>query len=503
MKVNKFFKDKEKLWIILFCVIVSVISLTICSKNSFLYPFNNWPDENAFFTVGRAWLHGKIPYRDIFEQKGPLLYFIFLIAAFFDSKSFIVIFIFEVISFSICLYYVAKIIEQYLDKKYNYLILPLFASILTSSPFFVHGGSAEEFCLPLLVITLYTFLKFLDEKEISRAKLVGNGIIAGCIAMIKYTLIGFWGAFMLCIFLYYITKKDFKKAFTSCLWFLLGMLLPIIIFFGYFYLVDSWKEFIKVYILFNKNNYSTQVSIFSRLKEAIHIFYRMINQKFVIFTLIDVGIIYFIFSKKMLKTIESKISILLFLFMGICTVYYGLKDFPYYFLIFLPFILFGMIGLFVQTGDIISSSKLRWAISIIIIYIASGYLLSTSNNLYYKNYQKKDLVQYKFANIIHQNKGTTLLNYGFLDGGFYIAANIIPSNKYFMSLNAVVPEMDQELTTKIEKREFDFIVIRSYELFDPTNELIKENYRLISSEKEILEGIEFTYDLYQKEEMEK
>ena len=42
-----------------------------------LSKMNNWVDENAFFTVGKAWGHGLIPYRDMFEQKGPVLFLIF------------------------------------------------------------------------------------------------------------------------------------------------------------------------------------------------------------------------------------------------------------------------------------------------------------------------------------------------------------------------------------------------------------------------------------------
>ena len=57
--------------------ICSLLFITICSKSSFLYPMNDWVDTQCFFTVGKAMVNGKVLYADIYEQKGPLLYFLF------------------------------------------------------------------------------------------------------------------------------------------------------------------------------------------------------------------------------------------------------------------------------------------------------------------------------------------------------------------------------------------------------------------------------------------
>ena len=61
-----------------FALLVSFAVLTVCSKNSFLYPMNDWVDVNCFFTVGRGITHGLVPYRDLYDQKGPLLYFVLM-----------------------------------------------------------------------------------------------------------------------------------------------------------------------------------------------------------------------------------------------------------------------------------------------------------------------------------------------------------------------------------------------------------------------------------------
>jgi len=96
-KVKNNFITKDKFKIILYCFLVSFIILLFTSKCSFLYPFNDWVDANAFFTVGKSMMNGIVPYRDLFEQKGLLLYFIYGVGYLISNTTFIGIFILEII----------------------------------------------------------------------------------------------------------------------------------------------------------------------------------------------------------------------------------------------------------------------------------------------------------------------------------------------------------------------------------------------------------------------
>ena len=59
------------MWMIL---ISAIVTITVFSKSSPLYPLNDWVDANCFLTTGKALLSGQVLYRDVYEQKGPLLY---------------------------------------------------------------------------------------------------------------------------------------------------------------------------------------------------------------------------------------------------------------------------------------------------------------------------------------------------------------------------------------------------------------------------------------------
>ena len=98
-KINKY---------LIFSFVVAFITLLITSKNSFLYVFNDWVDANAFFTVGKSMFNKILLYKDIFEQKGPLLYLIYGLGYLISNNTFHGVFIIEVISFTIFLYFIHK-----------------------------------------------------------------------------------------------------------------------------------------------------------------------------------------------------------------------------------------------------------------------------------------------------------------------------------------------------------------------------------------------------------
>lgn len=256
----------KKYQIIIYCFVLSFVVLLITSKNSFLYPLNDWVDANAFFTVGKGMMNGVVPYKDLFEQKGILLYLIYGIGYLISHKTFHGVFLIEVIFFSSFLYYLYKIVEMFLNKKYSFIILPIVSLFITTSFSFTHGGACEEFCLVGFAITLYYFLRHFKVKEVSNKELILNGFIAGCILLIKYTLLGFWFGFMMFIFFDLVRKKEYKKAIISCLWFLLGMSLPIIISLGYFIVTGSLKDFIECYFTINMTAYNeTELPILEKI----------------------------------------------------------------------------------------------------------------------------------------------------------------------------------------------------------------------------------------------
>ena len=69
-------------------------------------------------------------------------------------------------------------------------------------------------------------------------------------------------------------------------------------------------------------------------------------------------------------------------------------------------------------------------------------------------------MQYQFAAIMAETPNATLLNYGFMDAGFYTAAGITPTIKYFHQTNVPLQEMLDEQFRYIDDGICDYVVTR-------------------------------------------
>ena len=119
----------------------------------------------------------------------------------------------------------------------------------------------------------------------------------------------------------------------------------------------------------------------------------------------------------------------------------------------------------------------------LIVFIALT--CNKSSNFEFRNTSQSDLVQFQFAEIINSKPNATLLNYGFLDGGFYTVTGITPNIKYFHKPNISYenyPEIMDEQNRYIEETLVDFVVIRVGKT-EESNDIpaLYENYEEVKS----------------------
>ena len=139
---------------------IAAIALVLCSKSSPLYVLNDWMDANIFFTMGKSMFRGKVLYRDVFDHKGPVLYFLYGLASLIDYTGFTGVLVVEIIAFALFLHCGLRTAELLVGRALHpaWAVLP--AAGIAASRAFAHGGSAEELCLPLLGAALYAVLRF-------------------------------------------------------------------------------------------------------------------------------------------------------------------------------------------------------------------------------------------------------------------------------------------------------------------------------------------------------
>lgn len=498
---------KEKWFTVMFTLILSFVFLLFASKCSPLYVINDWVDPNAFFTVGKGMMNGLVPYLDLFEQKGPLLFFLHGLAYLVSPTSFFGVYLLEGIFFAFFLYYAYQTFRLYLSENVSLLLLPLLAALILSNGAFRMGDSAEEFCLPFLMYSLYLFLAYFKGVRPLRDKdFIVVGILAGCVLWIKYTMIGFWFAWMMCFFFEYLIRKDYLKAFSNCFSFLLGMGIATLPWLLYFTYHNAMPEFIEVYFLINMNSYSHDINLLEKLWLPFKLFYQNLCKYPLVFWLLLLGIPYFTCSWILSKEKRGRFFFLLLLLFLILTVYIGGFGYKYYFFIFVPFLLFGLVAIFHYLEWSPQNRKMPFVLLFICLF-SFLYLYKTSPNVPDMKLQKEDYAQYYFLKYIEED--STLLNYGFIDGGFYLTSNIIPNVRYFEKLNLKrdkFPENMDEQERYVKEGCVDFIVFRSKVTTDPNHlnvPYLYENYEYVDSFIERGKDNPGKYLLFQKQEKEK
>ena len=513
---------KERLQYIGFVAIVAFVFLTICSRSSFIYIFNNWDDANSYFTMGKVMMNGGVFYRDSFDQKGPLLYFIYGIAYLISHNTFKGVFVIEILSFTAFLVAQYKILRLYLKHETAMFLLPFVAMVVTVSKSFYWGGSAEEFGLPFLAWGLYLSLKYFKEdypKIMSAKVLFLGGLLAGCVMLIKYTMLGMFFFWMAMIALSTFNRKAWKGSIRNCVIFLAGMIVPLIpwlIYFGVQGALDDWYHAYIYCNVFLYSDFQEAVGIGKKIYDLAKIMYWLILDNFIYFSMIIVGFVGFLFYKKA-KWYE-KINVygmFGFLFLGI---FIGGTTLFYY---SLPLSLFAVFGLMVlgmgvewiagrwkgqkvteyaksqKTAEEVKYQTVVKVVGQVVLY--AGLLVATWNlsmNTEYAKETGEDFYLYKFRDIVLQEEEPTLLNIGCLDAGLYTLTEIVPNCKYFQS-NMVhgFDEVKEEQTRYIKEGRIQFVLAR-----EEYPEEIWENYDLVCEVEYSILEVPLKYYLFQRKD---
>ncbi len=223
-------------WAAAFFLVAAAAILMICSMNSWLYPLNPWSDVNILGTMGREMLKGQVPYRDLFDHKGPLIYFLFGLCMNLIPGTYHGLFLLEAVCCAGAMFFGWKTARLYLSDLSPLWMVPLFA-LLASSDWFGSGASVEELLLFPMAWSLYDLLAaWRTGKPLTAWALLRNGVLAGCVLWTKFNLLSFHFVWMAALAIDALVKeKKLWPPVKMCLIFLVGMALatlPWLVYFG-------------------------------------------------------------------------------------------------------------------------------------------------------------------------------------------------------------------------------------------------------------------------------
>lgn len=476
---NKRITDTSKLtrFELIFIILAATLTITVVSACSPLYPYNPWDDVNVFFVLGRGIIHGKVPYRDLFDHKGPLLHFIYALAALVSERSFTGVWIVECILASVYSVFSWKIVKLFAEtRKHNIVLMLLFPGIIYSMGIFNFGGNSEELCFPVITVMLYFGLRAIVSGDglPKNNEAVICGVLTGVLFWIKYSFLGFVLGFCIYILLDAIKHKDFKRLWSLVWRFLLGFVLISVPILAYFLFNNSisylWDAYFRVNLfLYHKTSAPglAGIPVIKNIYIPIMctVFTIKTDYTFGILMLLSALSVFFIGKKLRKKTI----ALLLITFIFSEGLIFSKTTFIYYY----GYILcYGFcMGLIPCVGLLNKLEKMYKkdphfipVLSSVVLVALYCFSLVNSKNMYLIFRSKQILPQFQLAETIIKTPDAKVLIYDTTDGGYYTAAGILPANRYFCFLNIEdnYPDILEEQDRLIEEGYFDYIITTYY-----------------------------------------
>ena len=236
---------------ILFCVLI-----TLCF--SLLLALNPWSDgfpgtdSSVFLYIGKQMGQGAVPYVDLFDHKGIVLYLLEWLGAVLTPESFTGMWIVEALHLFAMAVLVMLITSLFTEKKgARYLTAALTLFVLDCYLAYEGGNLTEEYALPWMMLSLYIFLKYFMTQEYRIWEIMLLGASFTVSFFLRANMIGVWAAFLPVVLVELIVKKRWKDIGACIVGFLGGISCVLVPLGAYMMASGCFEEMIQYYFVFN------------------------------------------------------------------------------------------------------------------------------------------------------------------------------------------------------------------------------------------------------------
>ncbi len=483
--------------------------ITLCSRSSPLYPLNDWDDVNCFFTVGKAMFSGRVLYRDIYEQKGFLLYVVYGLAWLISRRGFFGAYLIEIACFFVFLRLVWGTLRLFVEARPAALFCPVLAAVLCSTRGFYLGGSVEELALPILYYPIYTLtqaVKLRGDCIPTRRQMVLLGAGAAALLWSKFTLLGIYVGYVLFAIVYLLKRKEAGRLLQSAGLFLLGVAVVTLPVLAYFVYHSALGELWTAYFYNNIFLYSPERSV----ARYAFILAGAVWQNLLMMALIALGVVWVLHSP---LGKEFRWGMFCLYFGNAFFIYAGGSAFEYYAYGLAALSVTGLLELYELwqiaakrfSGPAALRRVNRAAASLTVLFLCCGFAFGRSMNRFYAAYRAEDMWYTHFAEKVLDSEDTSLFNYNCLDRGLYTVTGVVPETKYFCKLNIPLQEMYDECERYLRDGETAWVVTslrvgRDEEAFEKNAALLEEKYELAAQERSFFrdESLPEVYYLYHR-----
>ncbi len=252
------------------CLILFGFLISLLSP---LNPFSSLSpgtDSSVFLYIGKSMAeYGQLPYRDVFDHKGPLLYLINFIG--FKVNGYLGVWFIEIILIVIDLlliFFAAMIVTK------NRLV-SFATTIVVTLPlvrYFEGGNLTEEYALPFMLLSLLYFTKFIHStsNHVPKLEVLIIGVCCGSVLLLRPNMIALWISFCFSLVVFFLFKKRIVHLLQCVGLFLLGNLFMIVPFIFFYDQHGALTELLNAYLVFNYSYTDTSGDLNSLLDVIVY-----------------------------------------------------------------------------------------------------------------------------------------------------------------------------------------------------------------------------------------
>ena len=183
------------------------IMLIWSAYDSPLFPLYTSGDSSIFMLIGKGITEGKIPYRDLFDHKGPVLFWIEAAGWALGGRN--GIWFIETLGAIFSVFMIMKICELFNSRFF----IPVIGTAVVYLTLFGRGNLCENYSLPLVYLCVYLTIKYYQSEVVKHPWIYSYiyGICFALLAFIRVNNATIICGFVLCIIIRLITAREFDN----------------------------------------------------------------------------------------------------------------------------------------------------------------------------------------------------------------------------------------------------------------------------------------------------
>lgn len=238
--------------------VITCIAMLICSAyDSPLFPLYNSSDSAIFMLIGKGITEGKLPYVDLFDHKGPVLFWIEAFGWWIVGRT--GIWIVETIGAIVSVFLLIRICEQ-LRSNWS---LPILGTAVVYLSYFGRGNLCENYSLPFILFCVFLTVRYFQSNIIKHPwkYAFAYGVCFAILAFIRVNNATVICGFVLCIIIRLAVAREYKNLIENVAAGLAGILIVTVPICLYFYMKGALQDMLFCTFTYNFMYASAQTEL--------------------------------------------------------------------------------------------------------------------------------------------------------------------------------------------------------------------------------------------------